>query len=294
MSCEQIRELIEAYALGALDAPDQALVETHLAECPACRQLLNEYAEMVNALPQAVALASPLQPPAALKDQLLQSLEPAPFRQAPVRQAQGRLRQAQEAPQDTAPPTVATAAPAPGTFQQTLPPPKSAWWRTRPLAVAAAILLIVVLLGWSVQLSAALARERALRAEFANLVDQQEIVLEVIDSNQTIRRVLLPPEKGSSNAYGKLFTRADLPHVVAMAARLLQPPAGHAYQLWVTSADQTRLAGVMNVNEQGFGLLVFDADRDGPVYDSAQITLQPLGSTTPAGSPILAWKLSDE
>lgn len=71
MSCEHIRELIEAYALGALDAPDQAMLETHLAECAACRKLLNEYTELVNALPQAVALASPLQPPDSLKARLL-------------------------------------------------------------------------------------------------------------------------------------------------------------------------------------------------------------------------------
>ena len=270
MICEQIREMIEAYALGALDAPDQAMVETHLAECADCRQLLHEYTELVNALPQAVALASPLQPPDSLKARLLQSLESTPSL------------------------TTAAVAPMSEKSQQTFPRPNSSWWRSRPLAVAAAVLLIVVLLGWSVQLSVALARERALRAEFANLVDKQEVVLEVIDSNKTTRRVLLPPEKGSSDAYGKLFTRSDLPHVVAMAARLPRPPAGQGYHLWVTSAGQTRLAGVMKVNEQGFGLLVFDADRNGSVYDSAQLTLQPVGSTAPAGSLVLAWKLSNE
>ena len=269
MICEQIREMIGAYALGALDASDQAMVETHLAECPDCRQLLNEYAELVNTLPQAVALASPLQLPNSLKTRLLQSLETAPL--------------------------LTVAAPASKKSQQTLPRPKSSWWHTRPLAVAAAALLVVVLLGWSVQLSVALARERALRAEFANLVDKQEVVLEVIDSNKTTRRVLQPPEKDSSQAYGKLFTRSDLPHVVAMAARLPQPPAGQAYHLWVTPAQgQTHLAGVMKLNEQGFGLLVFDADHNGPVYDSAQLTLQPVGSATPTDSPILAWKLSNE
>ncbi|MCQ3973754.1 MAG: hypothetical protein DPW09_09950 [Anaerolineae bacterium] len=268
MICEQIREMIEAYALGALDAPDQAMVESHLAECAACRQLLNEYVEMVNALPQAVALASPLQLPDALKARVLKSLE-------------------------TVPP-LTPAASAPGKSQPTFPRPKSSWWRTRPLAAAAAILLIVVLLGWSVQLSVALARERALRAEFANLIDKQEVVLEVIDSNKTTRRVLLPPEEGASDAYGKLFTRSDLSHVVAMAARLPQPPAGQAYHLWVTSDSQTHLAGMMKVNEQGFGLLVFDADRNGPVYDAAQLTLQPIDSTTPTDSPLLTWKLSAE
>lgn len=268
MICEQIREMIEAYALGALDAPDQAMVETHLAECPACRQLLKEYAELVNALPQAVALASPLQPPDFLKARVLRSLETTP--------------------------SLTPVASVPKKSQQTLPRPNSAWWRTHPLAATVVVLLIVVLLGWSVQLSVALARERALRAEFANLVDQQEVVLEVIDSNKTTRRVLLPPEKGSSDAYGKLFTRSDLTHVVAMAARLPQPPAGQAYHLWLTSDDQTRLAGVMQVNEQGFGLLVFDASHNDPAYDTAQLTLQPVGSATPTDTPILTWKRSNE
>jgi hypothetical protein len=259
--------MMEAYALGALDVPDQTMLETHLTECVDCRELLDEYVEVVNALPQAVALASPLQLPDALKARLLQSLDMAPS---------------------------VAAAPLPPKPQLTLAQPISSWWRTRPLATVAAILLLLILLGWSVQLSVALARERALRAEFANLVDQQEVVLEVIDSSKTTRRVLLPPEKGSSAAYGKLFTRADLPQVVAMAARLPQPPIGQAYHLWLTSAGQTRPAGVMKVNEQGFGLLVFDADRNGPVYDSAQLTLQPIGSSTPANSSILTWKLSTE
>jgi hypothetical protein len=141
----------------------------------------------------------------------------------------------------------------------------------------------------------ALARERALRAEFANLVDQQEVVLEVIDSNKTSRVVLRSPAGSDSSAYGKLFTRSDLPHVVAMAARLPQPPPGQAYHLWVTpSQGQTELAGVLKINEQGFGLLIFDADHDGPVYDSVQATLQPQGSRSPSGSPVLVWQAGQE
>ena len=77
-----------------------------------------------------------------------------------------------------------------------------------------------------------------------------------------------------------------------LAARLPQPPAGQAYHLWLTSQGQTYLGGVLAVNAQGFGLLVFDADHDGPVYEAAQLTLQPEGSTAPSGSPVLTWQPS--
>lgn len=274
MSCDEIKPLLEAYALGALDEPDQGMVETHLAECAACRHRLQEYTELVQVLPQAVAAASPLQPPSALKERVLQSVT------ASQSSASSQILE----------PSPLTPPPRP----KAVTPPKLSWWRPRTWAAVATAILLVALTIWSVQLSVALARERALRAEFANLVDQQEVVLEVIDSTKTTRRVLLPPDQEASNAYGKLFTRADLPHVVAMAARLLQPPPGQAYHLWVTSGEMTHLAGLMKINEQGFALLVFDADRDGPEYDSAWLTLQPEGSQTPVESPVLIWQSGQE
>lgn len=269
MSYHEISEMLEAYALGALDDQEQATVEAHLQDCADCQRLLHEYAEVVHAIPQAMAVASPLQPPAALKTRLLQSLETAP----PV-----------------APSPAVSVAEKP---TASLPRPKAWWWRPRTAVALAAAIVLILSLVWSVRLSVALARERALRAEFANLVDQQEVVLEVIDSDKTSRLVLRSADS-NSNAYGKLFTRSDLPHVVAMAARLPQPAPGQAYHLWVSRNGQTRLAGVMKVNDQGFGLLVFDADSDGPVYNTVQLTLQAEGSKTPSGSPVILWPVSKE
>jgi hypothetical protein len=137
----------------------------------------------------------------------------------------------------------------------------------------------------------ALAQERALRSEFADLVDQQEIVLEVIDSSKTTK-AFLRATASDSNSYGKLFTRSDMSDVVAMAGRLPVPPAGQAYHLWVTEEGRTYLAGIMKVNDKGFGLLVFTVDQLGPVYEAAQLILQPIGSTSPNGIPIIAWQAS--
>ena len=114
-------------------------------------------------------------------------------------------------------------------------------------------------------------------------------MLDVIDSPKASKALLRPPSGSTSNAYGKLFSRSDLADVVAMAARLPQPPTGQAYHLWLTSGGQTRLAGVLSINDQGFGLLTFKADHAGPVYESAQLTLQSLGATTPTTPAILTW-----
>jgi hypothetical protein len=160
-------------------------------------------------------------------------------------------------------------------------------------AAAAAVILLALSLLWSIRLSVALARERALRAEFAGLVSQQELVLEVVDSDKTVRHILRSPDS-TSRAYGKLYTRSDMPHVVVMAARLQPPPSGQAYHLWLTSGRRTQVAGTLAVNSQGFGLLIFEADRNGPSYESAEITLQPMGSSTPSAPPVLLWEAGAE
>lgn len=265
MSCDQIREHLEAYALGAIDSDELALVEGHLQECASCRRLAIEYLEMAHLLPLALASASRVQVPRSLKDRLLQAIQESASESSVA--AQPKLRR-------------------PGLVLNlgrlvSLPQPT--------FIVVVIILMTILSLILNATLTVALAKERSLRAEFANLVDQQELVLEVIDSNQTTRAILRAVES-DSRSYGKLYTRSDMDHVVVMAARLPQPPAGEAYHLWLTEQGKTYLAGVLKLNDQGFGMLVFDANRIGPSYESALLILQPIQSTSPAGIPVLQWK----
>jgi hypothetical protein len=253
MTCQDpIQELLEAYVLGTLDATERVRVELHLQNCTDCQRLVNEYAEVASKLPQALATASQLSLPPELKSRVFETLA-AERASTPTRQILFR-------------------------------------WRPRLVTWGLAILLAFSL-AWGFRLNVALAQERVLRSEFADLVDQQEIVLEVIDSSKTTK-AFLRATSTDSNSYGKLFTRSDFPEVVAMAGRLPVPSAGQAYHLWVTQSGQTHLAGTMKVNEKGFGLLVFTADQPGPVYEAAQLILQPIGSTSPSGTPTIAWQAS--
>ena len=42
VDCEQIRDLLDAYALGAADAPEAAAIEEHVADCVRCWSSLEE------------------------------------------------------------------------------------------------------------------------------------------------------------------------------------------------------------------------------------------------------------
>jgi len=281
MNCDAIRELLEEYAVGMLDAEQQQQVAAHLADCPDCRAIYQEYADLLATLPETLAAVSPHPLPATVKARLLQRLETGGVNGERHRTVLPPLS-------DSRPiqPQLSVAETHP---QQEL----HLGIRRLRWALAAATLLLVLALAWSIRLNVVLARERALRAEFVELVGQQhELVLEIVDSGKTARRVLRSTSE-SSNAYGKVFTRSDMPYVVAMAARLPQPPPNQAYYLWLVSGDQTELAGMMQINQEGFALVIYEADQNDPAYTSAYVTLQPQGSIVPEGTPVIAWQAEE-
>lgn len=267
MTCEAIRDLLEAYALGALEVDEQQAVEEHLVGCPECSQLAAEYSDVVNRLPQALAAASPLTVPPDLKARVLQAVE-------------------------TPEPVTQRATPRPDTQRGI----RRRWFNPSRLGSVAVLLLIVALV-WIMRLSTALAQEQDLRAR---LVDETELIFEVVDSDRTTRYFLRPSPEYAEQAkpalppYGKVFIRADLQHVVAMTGRMLPAPSGKVYNLWLFKDDtNTVLAGKVMIDSEGFGSLIYDAPQNGPVYESAQVILQDEGSSSPDGVTVLGW-LADE
>jgi hypothetical protein len=261
-ACREIKDQLEAYALGALDENERARVEAHLAGCDSCRRVADELRDVAHALPGALAAASTLRPPELLKQRLLRTVyaEPPPaFAARPTAGQESRRR--------------------------------GSWLRPRPAAAALVVAVAALSLAWNVHLSNALSQERSLRERLAQVVGHQEVVLEVVDSKQTRRALLLPPQGSRSRAYGKLFTRPDSRFVVAMAARLPQPPSGRSYHLWLTQNGRTRRAGEMTVT-RGFTLIVLRARRPGPVYDRARVTLQPAGPGPEAKTAVLEFDRS--
>lgn len=270
MTSEHPTDLLDAYALGILDADEVAIIEAHLAQCAACPGEVAAYQAVAASLPAALAAASPLVPPPQLRARLLQAVQPA------------------------SPPAPRPARTTEHTGAERRPGWARSVARRRWAALAAAVALVFLTgsLIWNVRLSHVLAEERSIRADLAERVGSQEVVLEVIDSPRTVKAQLRPPG-GGSTAYGKLYTRPDLSHVVVMAARLPPAPDGQSYAVWLSSGGQTARAGVLDVNEQGFGLLVLDSGRVGPVYEAAAVTVQPADTAAPDGPAVIAWRAAN-
>jgi anti-sigma-K factor RskA len=71
-NCDQFRELIEAYALGALDPEDRGAIEAHLATgCPDCVKAVEEARWLVSQLAYAAPEAAPSD---ILKGRLMQTV----------------------------------------------------------------------------------------------------------------------------------------------------------------------------------------------------------------------------
>lgn len=279
MNCDDVRELLEEYTLAQLNDEMQRTVESHLATCPDCRRIVAQNQESIASLTETLAALSPYGLPASMRAKVLH-------------QVAADLQTETVATSAHASETSTQSRSSPRSTQTSIKQAKSDWRffnRRLRWAALAAFMLLALTIGWGIRLNVALARERALRAEYAGLVDQQEIVLEVIDSKQTTKRFLRAMQEGST-AYGKLFTRDDMVHVVAMAARLAPAPLGEAYHLWLTKDGVVSLVGVMRVNDAGFGLLIFDAADTNHTYQAAQLTLQPLGSDMPGGDVVIAWE----
>src|SRR5258708_32515926 len=81
---QDVIELLDGYALDALE-PDEALtVEEHLGDCAECRQRLAEHREALATLPAAIGSVSPLRLHPAVKRSVMRSLDsPVPSRRRP-------------------------------------------------------------------------------------------------------------------------------------------------------------------------------------------------------------------
>lgn len=81
MTHQELRDLLPAYALDALDPDDARAVQAHLAACPECLRELASLRETAARLAAGVAV---MPPPAALKSRIMRSIEAETPGEAPA------------------------------------------------------------------------------------------------------------------------------------------------------------------------------------------------------------------
>jgi anti-sigma-K factor RskA len=240
------RDLLGAFALGAVDAEEAATVRAHLATCAECQAEIAELWLAVDSLPDMI---EPMEPPPALRDRIAAAIvaeaaSPAPASPAP--------------PIAPAPEPMSTIAPAP-LAPEPIRKPASFWSRATPWAAAAAILLLLSagLLVWNLRL----------REQIATTPVTETIALAPTDA---------APEAGGEVTY--------LPqdNLFILDVRDLPPLApDQVYEVWLIGEDGVPApAGVFDQPTDQHAIV---ADRDR--YDTLAITAEPgpLGTEAPTG-----------
>ena len=256
MNCEIIQEQLEAFALGALEPAEEQQVTQHLQQCPECAELLRQYQEVAAILPELLVDTTqhPLSP--AVKERLMQ-----------------RLEAGETGPFLAEKPTI-----SPATRPQKITWPGIRW----PIWAGTAVLFISLL--WLAQ--STLFSNQSPDSDLQAIIQQQTLIQEVVESNETLQLVLEPQEYGMK-ASGRLYTNPKKPTLVLTATGLPQPPEGEGYFVWYGSDEEYELVGSITVNEDGFGLIAFESDEQ-ETMEFAQIAVQPVNDLT-TGKLVLRW-----
>jgi anti-sigma-K factor RskA len=257
-----IEELIDLYALGALEPDEMALVEEHLAQSPRARALLAESKQVVAALAWTPEQHDP---PAGAYERFRQRVAPT-------------AATTQAAPQRvTSPP--APAAPGFWPRLRALFAPQQRWG----LAFAAVMLVIALGVGgWNlslrrqvIDLSASATQYRELTALLSEPATR---LVALKGDGQTARtQLLINPERHQ----GYLVT-----------AGLTALPANQSYQLWMISDGHPLSMGVFATDAQGNAAVLMANLPAAGSQNLFGITIEPAGgSEQPTSTPILLGEL---
>ncbi len=271
MTHDELRELSGGYALGVLDEPERGAFEAHVATCAECAAEVRE----LTAVATALALDAPqIDPPAALRDRVLQAATGA----APSLAASGFSRPSTEL----------------GTALK---------WRQPVLAMLSAAAVLAALAS-GIYAASLLRRIDALEQQLRTAADreaqsQRQLVQlrAALDASGEVRRILgagdlrrvdLAGTKAAPAASGRAFWSATQGLVVAFV-NLPPTSGGRVYQLWVIPPGGDPIgAGLLETPTDG-RVLALAAPGTAQRVGTVAITLEPAGgSIVPTLSNMIA------
>ncbi len=258
MEHSDLKNLIPAYCLGALDEAEKVMLETHLKKgCPACQTAM---AEMSGVAAHLASTVEEKAPPVYLKNRILAQVqsEKSP---SVVRVIKEDLEAA---------------------AVRALEKSRRLWICVIGALALAAVILIFLFTREIAQLKnelAALRTQAQLQAQLVNELQQQlhekERILNVMQSPQ-IRLVELRGREPALAAEGRVFWSTSENKAVFIARNLPAPAADKDYQLWIIRGGQPVDAGVFAIDEEGTGVTTFEIGV-GPEVNAFAVTLEKKG-----------------
>jgi anti-sigma-K factor RskA len=239
MTCDDVRDLLGAYALGILAPDEHEAVDRHLDRCPDCRYELAQLDGVVDALGTAPL---PAPPSPALRARLLQNIQPIPV------------------PYPT--PTPLTPLPATDTQRSTvIALPRWMVWS----AAAAAVLLIAGVAA----LAVLLAGERDDR-ESAQSASAQ--LAAYLSAGGQVTKLREATTDGHYYGHGTLVTAPKMSPLVIVAG--CSPTSDdRIYRVWAARGDDRTRVGELKVSGSGEGWIEVNLDDSLESFDSIGITM---------------------
>jgi anti-sigma-K factor RskA len=277
---EALKELLPAYALGALDAEDARFVEAHLSTYPDCERELVELQDSLAMLAFSVPAATP--PPgvkAALLDRVGQG---APGRDAALRRLSGT-------------PESAAAEPAPAPVRA-LPATRSGGRGWRVALAALAAVLVLGLLSWGTILQLRLRDERqqlAAERQRNDALAAQTMELAFINkllNDPYAAHPVIGPTVADYGLPAAGFIYTDPQSTTALMLTYWLPSLGpdQRFQLWLYTPDGQRdNGGLFRADAHGNAHVVIHAPATFAKYQSVSVTIEPAtGSSWPTGAKV--------
>lgn len=239
MTHAELRELLPAYALDALEAGEVSLVETHLSACAECRRDLREFQEVAAHLAHAEELR---EPPTYLRQRVLER--------------------------------VAAMAGPPG-----LTPTRARRWTLPRLswrwtAATAAALIVAALGGWAAFLQVQVRQVQEQNQQLVAALRDQRVLTYMLAS-PNIRVVALEsiarqdPQPG-----GMLLGSLDHGGTLFVGFGLKPLPPDQVYKLWLVRPEERLDAGNLKVDKDGYSQMWLQLRRPIADYIVAGVTVE--------------------
>lgn len=251
MTTEHVDELIDLYALGALEPDEAARVDEHLAECARCRMQLDEAQRLTSLM---ALTPDQHDPPPELEAKVMRRIQD-------LQRAEGR------APQP---------APRQNFVQRWFGAASGGLRLVTALAIVAALLLG----GRTWQL------QRQVN-EFRANAEALQPVAELLREPGT-RLVALNDPNDPASVVGYMLLRPNDREAFLTTAALAPLPPDKTYQLWLINNNQPESAGIFQTDAQGVGRVRVEAARPLDQYQVVGISIEPQGgSRQPTTTPIV-------
>ncbi len=252
--CDDVRDDVDAYALGVLDRDDARRVDKHVAVCPDCRQLLDEARESAAALALSVPMTSagpPVRARVLARAAAMDAPSAEPRRTSTSRQTPNRWWLAAAA--------VLVAALA----------GVSAWTAVAQRRIdrlerdnAAVRASATAQAGDLAAAQAALAGVTASNARVEATLATQRAMLDVM-AQPDVQRVALHGTRSATSAAAQYIWSPARAAGVMLADGLPPLADGQTYQAWVVYETSWESAGTFSVDASGSGALLVSAHDDG-------------------------------